>query len=111
MAEKQNNLLAVIKTGGKQYIVKEGDSILVELLELEPDKTVVFEDVLLVSDENEFKLGTPVVNGAKVKATVVGEEKGDKQIIFKYKPKKNYRVKTGHRQKYTKIKIEKIETK
>jgi large subunit ribosomal protein L21 len=111
MADKQNNLLAVIKTGAKQYIVREGDSIQVELLGAEPNDSVSFDEVLLVADGDNIEIGTPNVAGAKVNATVIGEIKGEKQIIFKYKPKKNYRVKTGHRQKYTSVQIEKIKLK
>jgi large subunit ribosomal protein L21 len=101
---------AVIKTGGKQYIVKEGETLNVELLDTEEGKVHDFE-VLLVADGEKVEVGTPVLEKAQVKATVIGETKGEKLIVFKYKKRKNYRVKTGHRQHYTQVKIEKIELK
>lgn len=107
MAEKKNNKFAVIRTGGKQYLVKEGETLNVELLDVEEGKPAEF-DVLLVADGDKVEVGTPLVSKAKVSATVLGEDKGDKLIVFKYKKRKNYRVKTGHRQHYTQVKIEKI---
>jgi large subunit ribosomal protein L21 len=102
-------MLAVIKTGGKQYLVKEGQTLNVELLKEEVGKTVEF-DVLLITDEKgeEVKLGTPLVSGAKVSASIVESGKGKKVSVIKYKPKTRYRRNVGHRQPYTKIKIEKI---
>jgi large subunit ribosomal protein L21 len=107
-------MFAVIKTGGKQYKVKEGDIFDIEKLEVRSgklEKSVTFSDVLLISDEkNNIKIGAPRVFGAKVKAKVLEPElKGEKIHIIKYKPKKRYRRKTGHRQRYTRVKIEKIE--
>jgi large subunit ribosomal protein L21 len=108
-AKKSNNekKFAVIRTGGKQYIVAEGDTINVELLETEEGKVHDFEVLLTVNGEN-VELGTPVLEKVKVSGTVLGETKGEKQVVFKYKNRKNYRVKTGHRQHYTQVKVDKI---
>ena len=95
---------AVIKTGGKQYSVKEGDVIYVEKLGLEADAEVNF-DVLMISDGENSKIATPVVDGASVTAKVLGDVKGEKIVIFKYKSKKTYRKTQGHRQPYTKLEI------
>lgn len=111
MAEKKNEVYAVIRTGGKQYLVSEGNTIEVEKLEIEDGKSFDITDVLLVVKDGKAVIGQPIVTGAKVAAKIVEQTKADKQIIFKYKAKKNYRVKTGHRQKLTKIEILKIETK
>lgn len=95
---------AVIKTGGKQYKVTEGTVLEVEKLESD-GKTFVFEDVLLVVDGDKVEIGAPTVAGMKVYADVVAEVKGDKIEVFKYKSKSRYRKHTGHRQKYTQVKI------
>lgn len=103
-------MFAVVATGGKQYKVAEGDVIFVEKLNAEVDSTVELTSVLAVSKENgEFVVGKPVVEGAKVVAKVVAQDKAKKIIVFKYKPKKDYRRKQGHRQPYTKLVVEKIE--
>jgi len=99
---------AVIETGGKQYKVQEGDVLFLEKISSEEGETVVFDKVLAVSEGEEFTVGTPTVEGASVTAKVLGHGKGRKIIVFKYKPKKNYRRKQGHRQPYTKVQIEKI---
>ena len=99
---------AIIVTGGKQYNVKEGDVIYIEKLAAEADATVTFDQVLAVVDGENTKFGTPVVEGAKVDATVVKNGKGKKIRIFKYTPKKGYRKRQGHRQPYTKVEIGKI---
>lgn len=101
-------MYAIIETGGKQYRVQEGDVLFLEKLPAEDGQNVVFDKVLAVSDGDNFKVGTPVVDGASVTAKVLGHGKGKKIIVFKYKPKKNYRRKQGHRQPYTKVQIEKI---
>lgn len=101
-------MYAVIKTGGKQYRVSEGDVLFIEKLEVEAGDQVVFEEVLLVSDEKGTKVGQPLVEGAKVEATCEKNGKSPKVIIFKYKAKKDYRKKQGHRQPYTKVVINKI---
>ena len=103
-------MYAVLKTGGKQYRVQEGDVIFVEKLNAEVDSTVELTEVLAVTKENgEFVVGNPVVAGAKVVAKVASQGKAKKIIVFKYKPKKDYRRKQGHRQPFTKLVIEKIE--
>ena len=98
-------MYAVIKTGGKQYKVAEGDVLRVEKLNAEVNATVELGEVLLVSNNGEIKVGTPVVDGAKVEATVVAQVKGDKVVNFKYKPKTGYHRKKGHRQNLTEIRI------
>ena len=100
-------MYAIIKTGGKQYKVSEGDEIIIE--KLEENSAVTFEEVLAIFDGDSAKIGTPVVEGAKVTATVVKNGKGPKLRIFKYKHKTNYRRRQGHRQPFTKVKIDKIE--
>ena len=101
-------MYAVLVTGGKQFRVQEGDVIFVETLNAEVDSTVELTEVLAVGGET-LKVGTPVVEGAKVTAKVVAQGKAKKVIGFKYKRKKDYRRKNRHRQPYTKIQIEKIE--
>ena len=102
-------MYAVIKTGGKQYRVQEGDVLFVEKLPAEAGETVVFDEVLTVADGDNVKIGTPVVAGAKVSAKVEEQGKAKKILVFKYKAKANYRRRQGHRQPYTKVTIEKIE--
>ncbi len=102
-------MYAVLTTGGKQYRVSEGDVLFVEKLNAEVDSTVELTEVLAVSKDGELKVGAPVVEGAKVVAKVLAQGKAKKVIVFKYKRKKDYRRKNGHRQPYTKIVIEKIE--
>lgn len=101
-------MYAIIATGGKQYQVKEGDVIYVEKLNAEVESTVELTNVLAVSKEDGLVVGKPVVEGASVSAKVLGEGKTKKIIVFKYKRKKDYRRKQGHRQPYTKLVIEKI---
>lgn len=102
-------MYAIIKTGGKQYRVQEGETIFVEKLEAEVDSAVVFDEVLVVGGEGDLKVGTPVVSGAKVTGKVVAQGKEKKILVFKYKAKSNYRRRQGHRQPFTKVVIEKIE--
>ena len=99
---------AVIETGGKQYRVAEGDVVFIEKLAVEAGETVTFDKVLAVIDGEKATFGAPTVAGATVSAEVVKTGKGKKIYVFKYKPKKNYRRKTGHRQPYTQVKIAKI---
>ena len=100
-------MYAIIATGGKQYRVSEGDVIYIEKIDAQVDSTVSF-DVLLVGNDGDVKIGTPVVEGVKVEGKVVGQVRGEKIVVFKYKSKKNYRRKQGHRQPYTKVEITKI---
>lgn len=98
---------AVIKTGGKQYKVQEGDKLRVELLKDEAGKEIAFDEVLLLGNSviENLKIGTPLVNGASVTARVIEHGKSDKKIVFKYSNKTRYKKKKGHRQPYTKIEI------
>ena len=104
-------MYAIIATGGKQYKVSEGDVLCVEKLDAVQDQKLTFEP-LLIADGEKVTAGTPTVAGALVTAKVVKPvEKGEKILVFKYKAKKNYRRRQGHRQKYSEIKIEKISVK
>lgn len=102
-------MYAIIETGGKQYKVQEEQTVEIEKLEGAEGDTVEFESVKVVSGENGLQVGQPNVEGAKVKGEIIEHGKGDKIIVFKYKPKNNYRKKTGHRQPYTKVVIDEIE--
>ncbi len=100
-------MFAIIKTGGKQYSVREGDTLTVEKLE-HKGSSLVFDQVLLTDDGKTTKIGRPFVSGAKVEARVIEDGKGDKKIVFRYKAKTRRRKKKGHRQPYTKVQITKI---
>ena len=102
------SMQAIIVTGGKQYNVSEGDTLFIEKLDVNAGDAVVFDQVLAIVDGENTKFGTPVVEGAKVDATVVKNGKGKKIRIFKYTPKKGYRKRQGHRQPYAKVEIGKI---
>ncbi len=99
-------MYAIIQTGGKQYKVSEGDVIRVEKLDAEGK--YVFDSVLAVGDGADIKIGAPTVSGASVEASVLGNGKAKKVIVYKYKPKKTFHKKRGHRQPFTELKIEKI---
>ena len=101
-------IYAIIETGGKQYKVTPGQSIDVERLNVAEGNTVDLDRVLLIADGDKVTVGTPTIEGARVIATSQGEGKGKKIIVFKYKPKVRYRRKTGHRQLYTSLTIDKI---
>ena len=101
-------MYAVIETGGKQYKVQEGDVVFIEKLVADEGVVVTFDKVLAVSSEGVLNVGSPLVEGVNVSAKVLGHGKDKKVIVFKYKPKKGYRKKQGHRQPYTKLQIEKI---
>ena len=101
-------MFAIIETGGKQYKVAEGDEIRVELLDVEAESTLTIDKVLAVSDGDNLTVGHPYVEGAAVKCQVLEHGKGKKVMVFHYKPKKNIRKKNGHRQPFTKLKIESI---
>ncbi len=101
-------MYAVIKTGGKQFQVSEGDVIQVEKLEGAPGDSVEIDEVLMLRTDSDVKIGTPVVEGAAVSATILGETKGKKIVVYKFKRRKDYRRKQGHRQTYTKLRIDTI---
>lgn len=101
-------MYAIIVTGGKQYKVAEGDTIRVEKLGVAEGENVVFDQVLLISNDGELTVGNPVVANATVSATVKAEGKAKKLIIYKYKPKTGYHKKQGHRQPFTSVTINKI---
>jgi large subunit ribosomal protein L21 len=98
-------MYAIFRALGKQFKAEKGKTIRVPRMEAEPGSKVTFDEVLLTSDGDKIKAGAPLVKGAKVEAEVVGEVKGDKIYVFKFKRRKNYRRKTGHRAKYTELKI------
>ena len=101
-------MYAIIEACGKQYKVSKGDVVFFEKLDTEEGKTIKFDNVILVSDAGKVEVGTPYVKGAKVEGKVVAHGKSKKIIVFKYKAKKNYRRKQGHRQPYTKVEITSI---
>lgn len=103
------SMYAVIETGGKQYRVEPGQVIRVEKLDTNKGDTFVFERVLMFVDGETVKIGSPVVEGAKVNATVLVQDKSRKIVVFKYKPKKRIRTKTGHRQPFTELRIDSLE--
>jgi large subunit ribosomal protein L21 len=99
---------AIVETGGKQYKVAPGQKIDVDRLSVAEGKDIELSKVLLIADGDDTIVGTPTIDGAKVVATCLGERKGDKVIVFKYKPKVRYRRKTGHRQLYARLEIKQI---
>lgn|SRR5574340_1208540 len=99
---------AIVESGGKQYRAVEGSTIEVDRLQTEVGEQVLLETVLLLADDGNVKVGTPTVKGVKVRTTVEDHVKGPKLTIFNYRSKKHYRVKTGHRQQYTRLKVESI---
>jgi len=103
-------MLAVIKTGGKQYLVEPGQKIKIEKITGKEGKEVIFKDVLLVEKNRKLEIGTPLVKGVKVIGKILSQGKEKKIIVFKYKSKTRYKVKKGHRQPFTEVEISKIET-
>jgi len=101
-------MYAIIKTGGKQYRVEEGQIIKIEKLSAEEGENVEFDQILAVSDDDGLKAGSPMIEGASVNGKVIDQGKNKKIVVFKYKPKIRYRKKTGHRQPYTRVLIEDI---
>jgi large subunit ribosomal protein L21 len=97
-----------MRSGARQYRAAIGDTIRVEKLALDPGEQIELAEVLLVVDDNEVRIGQPTVEGAKVLATVVAQEKGPKITVFKYRPRKRYRRHAGHRQLYTRLRIDEI---
>ena len=102
-------MLAVIRTGGKQYLVSPGDKIKIEKLDKKEGSEITFKEVLLLEKQNKLEIGDPLVKGAKVIGKVLSHGKGKKVIVFKYKAKNRYKKKLGHRQPFTEIEILKIE--
>ncbi|MDO5737692.1 MAG: 50S ribosomal protein L21 [Eubacteriales bacterium] len=98
-------MYAIVETGGKQYRVSEGDEIFVEKLAAEEGDKIQLEKVLAVGEADKLRIGTPYVEGSSVECEVLKQGRGKKITVFKYKPKKNYRKKQGHRQPYTKLKV------
>ena len=103
-------MYAIIESCGRQYKVAEGDVVFFEKLEAEEGKKVTFDKVVLVSDDKKVEVGAPYVKGVKVEGKVVSHGKAKKILVYKYKAKKNYRRKQGHRQPYTKVEITNIKT-
>lgn len=103
-------MLAVIKTGGKQYIVSPKDKIKIEKIEKKEGQEITFKEVLLLQKGRKLEIGTPLVKKAKVIGKVIKQGKSKKKIVFKYKASKRYKVKKGHRQLFTEVEITKIET-
>lgn len=101
-------MLAIIKTGGKQYKVSEGDEIRIEKIDVEEGQQVVFDEVLFVQDDKKVTLGAPVIKGKKVSATVVSQGRDDKVWGIKHNSKKRYKLKFGHKQPHTMVKIDSI---
>jgi large subunit ribosomal protein L21 len=99
---------AVVKSGARQYRASVGDTIIVERLPAETGQRLELDEVLLVADGEQAEIGRPTIDGAKVLATVVAEEKGPKIRIFKYHPRKRYRRRAGHRQRYTRLRVDEI---
>ena len=103
-------MLAVIRTGGKQYLVFPGHTIEIEKIDQEEGSEIVFSEVLLLEKNKKVEIGAPTLKQAKVIGKILKQGKGEKKIVFKYKPKKRYKVKKGHRQPYTLVEITKIKT-
>ena len=101
-------MYAIIETGGKQYKVAEGDIITVEKLGVEAGQEYTFDKVLVLAKDGDVKVGAPYVEGAAVTASVIGDGKAKKVTVYKYKPKKGYHKKNGHRQPFTKLQIKSI---
>ena len=101
-------MYAIIRTGGKQFRAEPGKTLRIPSLDIEPGESVTFEEVLLGANDGDIKVGAPLLGGAAVTADVVKHGKGEKIIVFKFKRRKNYRRKQGHRQKYTEVRVRDI---
>lgn len=101
-------MLAVIRTGGKQYLVKEGQKIKIEKIAGKEGDNVEFAEILLLADDKKIEIGKPIIKNAKVVGKILKQGRGKKIIIFKYKPKKRYQKKAGHRQYFTEVEIKEI---
>jgi large subunit ribosomal protein L21 len=102
------DVYAIIRDRGMQYRVEKGQVVKIDLLDAEPGSQIDLGEVLLIGDGEAVQVGTPLVSGALVKAEVIGVKKGEKIVVFRYRNKKRYRRRTGHRQRYTEIKISDI---
>jgi large subunit ribosomal protein L21 len=102
-------MYAVIEDRGSQYTVREGDTLAVDLGRWDENESIVFDRVVVVGGEQGVQVGQPTVTGARVTATVLGETKGQKIVVLKFKRRKRYRRKQGHRQRYTRVRIDRIE--
>lgn len=102
-------MLAVIKTGGKQYLVSPGQKIKIDKINKKEGSEIIFDEVLLLEKGNKVEIGNPLVKGVKVIGKIIGHGKGKKVIIFKYRAKTRYKVKKGHRQPFTEVEITKID--
>jgi large subunit ribosomal protein L21 len=101
-------MYAVIKTGGKQYRVEQGTTLAIERLDGDPGAPVTFDEVLLIGSESETRLGRPTIDGASVTGTIVEQGRAKKIIVFKFRRRKNYKRKKGHRQYFTRVRIDAI---
>lgn len=101
-------MYAVIKTGGKQYRVSEGDSLRVEKLDAEPGAAIGFDQVLMIADDENIRVGTPLIDGGQVSAEIISQGRGRKIEVLKFKRRKNYHRRHGHRQHYTEVRITRI---
>ena len=99
---------AVFESGGKQYIARQGESVDIDRIKIDVGSEILFDQVLLTSQEGSVNVGQPTVNKAQIKATVIGQIRGPKILVMKYKPRIRYRKRQGHRQYYTRVKIEEI---
>lgn len=102
-------MYAIIRTGGKQFRVAPGDTLKVPSISADVGETITIDDVLMGADDGDLKVGAPLVDGASVKAEIVAHGRGEKIIVFKWKRRKNYRRKQGHRQGYTEIRVDSID--
>jgi len=103
-------MLAVIKTGGKQYIISPGQKIKIEKIEGKPEKEISFKEVLLLEKNKKIEIGSPFLKGVKAVGKIITQGKGDKVVVFKYKSKTRRKTKKGHRQPFTEVEILKIES-
>lgn len=102
-------MFAIVALGSKQYRVSPGDVLELDLMDAQANDEVVLDQVLMLEQDGELSVGTPVVEGARAVVTVLGETRGPKIRVFRYKSKKNYRRRMGHRQRYTQVRVERIE--
>lgn len=102
-------MFAIVAHGSKQYRVAPGDELDLDLMDAQVNDEVVLDQVLMLQNDGQLKVGTPVVEGARAVVKVLGETRGPKIRVFRYKPKNNFRKRQGHRQRYTRVRVERIE--